>query len=479
MKAFAAIVTNTSYKSIAAQLYYPLEFAESIFAQACVLGRTMGLHQAPSAPEGLSSEEAQERVKAFTSLNLRDKRHLILRGSICWLPSFDCSLSSDFGGRGYGNSKYATRIQLASLQDESYRLLHSADSSRRSSTKFKSSLLRLDQGLGHWADASGLFSSPYAPSHEIDLQLEFLAVRICVFRKSQESRHTRQALIDSRVSCLLVLISCGKHDPSMIEQLDDLLLPSSPTRSLGRGTSRRTSRSSKASAESPKMDTSESSPLRFHRVLDSFSAPAFFLLATNVIWPSSAYDELKAEEDLHLLQRTSACYKELDAGTQANNYTRKVGRAFESVLEVANLVKTSQQSQAPHVGIQQSNHAHNVQSTSSPFGEQHQLSEPSILSTVTSSSIAPVPWANFANSHTSTTTQSSPSTSASLTSTDLQFQHFDPHQQSLFFSHTQQQNMQPPNSNCQQPNESDVSMEYFADARLLSEFAATNPAMTF
>ena len=462
-------------------MYYPLEFAESIFAQACVLGRTMGLHQAPSAPEGLSLEEAQERVKVFTSLNLRDKRYLILRGSICWLPSFDCSLSSELGERDLGNSRHSARIQLAGLQDESYRLLHSADSSRRSSAKFKSSLLRLEQSLGNWANASELFSSPYASSRDVGLQLEFLAVLICVFRKSHEPSHTRQALIDSRASCLLVLIACGKHQSSMIEQLDDLLLSNSPTRSHGKRISRRPSRSGEASpTESPNGDTSESNPSRVHSLLESFSAPAFFLLATNVIWPSSLYDESEAEEDLHLLQRISACYKELDAGIQASNYTRKVGRVFEGLLEVAELVKASQQFYAPHVAMQQqSKNAHNMQSTSSPFGEQNRLPESSNMPTPRTSSTAPVPWANFTSTH---TTQSSPSTSASsslLTSIDLQFQPFDQHQQNLFFSQTQQQHMQPPNSNRQPANESDVAMDYFADSRSLSEFAATNPSMTF
>ena len=464
-------------------MYYPLEFAESIFAQACVLGRTMGLHQAPSAPEGLSPEEAQERDKVFTSLNLRDKKYLILRGSICWLPSFDCSLSSEIGESDPGNSRHAARIQLAGLQDESYSLLHSADSSRRSSAKFKSSLLRLEQGLGNWANASELFSSPYASSRDVGLQLEFLAVRICVFRKSDEASHTRQALIDSRASCLLVLIACGKHEPLMVEQLDDLLLSNSPTKSLGKRNSRRPSRSSEASpTESPTGDTSESKPSRVHSLLDSFSAPAFFLLATNVIWPSLLYDESKAEEDLHLLQRISACYKELDAGIQASNYTRKVGRAFEGLLEVAELVKASQHLYAPHVAMQQSKDAHNMQSTNNPFGEQNRLSESSNLPTPTTSSTPPVPWASFTSTHMSTTTQNSPSTSASpslLTPIDLQFQPFDPHQQSLIFSHTQQQHMQLPNSNRQPANESDVAMDYFTDARLLSEFAVTDPSMSF
>ncbi|KAL9130414.1 MAG: hypothetical protein Q9175_007027 [Cornicularia normoerica] len=483
MKAFAATVTNTSPKSIAAQMYYPLGFAESIFAQPCVLARTMGLNQARSAPEGVSPEEAQEHLKVFTSLYLRDKSFSILRGSICWLPSFDCSISSELGDSGRADPRFAVRIELARLQDESYRLFQSADISRRSSAKYKSALLHVEQGLEHWANANKLFSSPYASSREVDLQLEFLAVRICVFRQSPEPSQVRRALSDSRASCLLVVISHGKHEPSMIERLDDLLLSKSPSKSSGRGTSGRSSESNEAfSSELTEQNTSESVPPRLCSLLDSFSVPAFFLLATNVIWPSSASDESKAEEDLKLLQRTCACYKELDAKTQANNHTRKVGRAFESLLEVISLIKTSQQVQPSHSGMQQSNNAHNTPGTNNPFGEQHRRSESSNLPSPSATSIPPISWESFLNKNTFTTTRASPSAGAShgsLTPMDAQDQPYKPHRQNLSYPHMQQQIMQPPSSNHQQTSESDVFMDDYADSKLLSEFLATNSSIPF
>ena len=443
----------------------------------------MGLHQARSAPEGVSSEEAQERLKVFSSLYLRDKSFSISRGSICWLPSFDCSLSSELGESGPANSKFAVRIQLARLQDESYRLFHSADSPRRSSAKYKSALLRIEQGLEHWANANEVFSSPYASTRDVDLQLEFLAARICVFRKSPEPSHVSRAISDSRASCLWVVISYGKHEPSMIEQLDDLLPSKSPSKSLGRSNSGRSSKSGKASSsESAKQNTSESVSSRFHSLLDTFSVPAFFLLATNVIWPSSPYDESKTEEDLNLLQRTCACYKEFDARTQANNHTRKVGRAFESLLEVVNLIKAPHQLQSPHHGMQQRNNVHDTPSTSNPFGEQPRLSEFSNLPSPSASSIPPVSWESFSNKNTSTTTPDSPIAGAStglLTPMDSQYQPYDPLRQNLFFPQMQQQTMQPPSLNRQNTSESDVCMNDYADSRLLSEFLATNPNMPF
>ena len=443
----------------------------------------MGLHQARSAPEGIGPEEAQERLKVFTSLHLRDKSYSILRGSICWLPNVDCSLSSELGGNGPTESRFAIRIQLAKLQDEGYRLFHSVDSSRRSSAKYKSALLRIEQGLGQCASANELFNSSFANSRDIDLQLEFLATRICVFRKSPQPSHALQALNDSRASCLMVVISCGKHEPFMIEQLDEILLSKSPSKSLGRKTSGKTNKTNKTlSSESAKMNPIESVPSRFHTILDSFSISAIFLLVANVVWPSPVYSESKTEEDLDLIQRTCACYKELDARTQANNHTRKIGRIFEKLLEVINLIKNSQQLHSPHSAMQQSKNAHNVSNTSSFFGEQHRLPESANLPSPSPSSIPPLSWESFSNKNTSTTSTGSPSAGASpglLTPMDSQYQAYDPLRPDLFFSHMQQQIMRPGSSNLPNTCEIDMNMDYCADPRLLSDFTATNHSMTF
>ena len=486
LTAFAIILTKTSPKSIAAHMYYPLGFAESLFAQVCVLARTMGLNQMRSAPEGVSSEEAQERLKVFTSLYLRDKSFSILRGSICWLPSFDCSLSSELGGSGPVDSRFAFRIHLARLQDESYRLLHSADSSRRSSAKYKSALLHIEQGLRQLANSNSIFSSPYAHSRDVDLQLEFLAARFCVFRKSSEPSHVRQAFSDSRASCLLLVISYGKHDASMIEQLDDLLHSKSPSESFDQRTLRKLSESGKASSfESEKLNTGEFVTSRFHSLLDSFSVPAFFMLAKNVMRPSSGYDESKAEEDLNLLQRTCACYKELDARTQANNHTRRVGRVFEKLLEVVNLVRTSQQPTSPQGGTQQGYDARSTPGTSNVFGEQNRSSESGNLPSPPSSSMPPASWEGFSNKTTSTTTpggtnaHASPGLLTPIDSSDPRYQSYDHLRQDLTFPHIQQHIMRPPSSNHQQASGADVPMDYFTDPRLLSDIMETNPSMSF
>ena len=458
-------------------MYYPMGFAESIFAQACVLARTMGLHQGHSAPDGVSPEEAQERFKVFRSLYLRDKSVSVSRGSICWLPSFDCSLSSKLGDDSPANSKFANRIQLARFQDESYRLFHSADARSQSSAKYKGALIRFEQGLEHWAYANEILGSPYSETRDVDLQLEFLAARISVFRRSPEVKHVRQALNDSRASCLWLIISYGKSTPSMIEKLNALLLSKSPSKSLGRNTSERPSKASSSSSSSESMmgNPGDPFPLRSHSLLETFPIPGFFLLASNVIRPSSAYDESQADEDLDLLQRTCACYQEFGARTQAHNHTRKVGRAFEKILEVITLTKL----QPSGIGIQKTQGTPILSHSSS---EQLRIPASGNLSSPSISSIPPLSWDNFSNNSITTTTAGSPSASTSpglLTPLETQYQSFDPLRQNFYFTYPQQQGVPQPNLTRQHTSESDVPMDDFSESRLLSEFLATNAPMPF
>ena len=480
---FATTVTDNTLKSVAAQRYHPLGLAESIFAQACLLAKTMGLHQARSAREGVSPEEAHERFRVFRSLYLRDKSSIISRGSICWLPSIDCGLSLESDEYDSANPKAAARTQLARLEDESYRLTHSADSPRRCSIKYKSALLNIEQGLERWASTYEVFSSPYANTRDVDLELEFLAARIYVLRKSLEPNHIRRALDDSRASCLLVVISCGKHEPTMIEQLNTLLVSKSHSKSLARthaGGSRKNGRHSLA--RSAERYASESVPARFHSLLDTFSVPAFFLLAENVIRPSMTYDGSKAEQDLNLLQKTCACFRDFDERNQANNHIHKVRQAFEGLLKVINLNKRSDQVQSPYSGMQQST---NTQTTPSKwnneFGGHQQVSEFSSLPSPLNSSIPLPAWEYFPTNTASAITPDSSSAGNSrvLSPLDSYYQSYDPFQQNVYFPHMQQQMMHPQSSDSQYAGVSEVAMDEYADTGLPTQYLATNPAMSF
>ena len=439
----------------------------------------MGLHRARSASESVSPEETQERFKVFRSLYLRDVSSSISRGSTCWLSGIDCSLSLDLDGSGFEDSTSTARIQLAWLEDESYRLSLAAGSPRRTPAEFTSALLRIEHRLENWANAHEIFSSSYPSTHNVDLKLGFLAARMFILRKSLEPRHLRRALDDSRASCLLVVIACGKHEPSMIDQLDVLVLPKSSSKSLGE---RRLSESVQTSSSRfTKQETSTLESSRLYSLFDTFSLSAFFILAKSVIWPSSGYGESKAEQDLDLLQRTCACFKEFNEFNQEDNHMRKVGGVFQSLIEVVELIRSPQQHQSRHFDMQQSINVHNA---STALHELNQLSKFNNLprSSAPLVRVPPTSWDTFSINNALTTNpdiQNTSTTPGLVTPLDTHYQPYDPLPQPPFFPHMQQQMMQPSGSNHQYTCVSDAPMDVYADARLLSESLASNPSMSY
>ena len=229
------------------------------------------------------------------------------------------------------------RLQLAKLQEEVYRHFHSAEPERQSSARHKSTLKKIEQNLEKWVDAHGIFSSTATGIRDVDIRLEFLAARICAFRDSPEESHRRQTIIDSKASCLLLLISYGKHDSSMVEQIENLPLSKNQLKAPGRiagpnGVAREKS--------------GEQSPLLSHSLLDTFSNPAPFMLVRNFL-ESNAEDDTQDESDMNLLQRVCSCYKEIDGKTQANNHIRQFGSAIERLLEIVEVAKSPDLSQMP------------------------------------------------------------------------------------------------------------------------------------
>lgn len=473
------MITNSFHKSLVAQQYYPPGFADSVFAQACVLARTLGLHQTLVASDSAGPEEQQERFKVFQSLYLRDKSFTISRGSFCWLPSSDCSLSSQLDQSAIADPKLASRVQLAKLQEEIYRLFHPAQSLRRCSIKHKTLLLRIEQSLECWADTHDIFTSVPTNPRDVDLQLEFLAARISALRGSPEPVHIRRVLNDARASCLLLLISYGKCDQSMFPRPDSLSISKSPSlKSLDKSASRRSSKgrpsSNQACSGSKEENANQPISLRSHSLPSTFSAHAFFLLAGNLIQPISTYDESQADEDMNLLQKVCACYKELEGGSQANNHTRKVGYAFERLLEVVNLIKNYHQLQPSPTILHQGSTAHTPPSTQNLFAGPQGLPDFTDLSALSSYPAPLMPLEGFSSKSNSTAATNPLSTCPSpglLTPMELEF--FSPHfqQQQSIISHSGRKRVR--------LNEPNAAMDDLPNSRLLSEILAASPMLSF
>lgn len=440
----------------------------------------MGLHQTHAASDDITREEAQERFKVFRSLYLRDKSCSISRGSICWLPSFDCSLSSEFAEVGSADSSCAARIQLAKLQEDIYRLFHSAESQRQSPAKHKSSLSRIEQNLERWAKTYEIFSSLSTNARDVDLQLEFLAARTSAFYGSSEPAYIRQALNDSRASCLLLLIFYGKHDQSMIERCE-LLFSKRSTKSTGQTPGSRSHKSNqKSTSNTEREEKGESASPCFHSLLDTFSVPGFFLLVKNIIWPLSASDGSQIEEDIDLLQRVCVCYKELITRYNTKNHTHKVGRAFETLLEVINFIKNSQTLQRSMPGTHQNSNTQVPPTTQNLFSGPPDLSDYNDLPVSSTYSMSSLSWDSFMTKNNSTATKDTPSTVASPgLRTPIDSLHlgqvYEPLQQQSFPSHFQQQTQSATGRKRPRMSEPDVSLDDYPDSGSLFDFLTANP----
>lgn len=453
-----------------------------------MLAKKMGLHQTNAIADSVSPAEAQERFKVFRSLYIRDKSFSISRSSVCWLPSFDCSLSSQLDENTLSNSNDLARIKLAMLKEEIYQLFHSADSRRPSSTKYRSALARIDQSLESWAGLHDIFNLSYTTVSQVDLLLEFLSARICAFRGTTNQEHVRRALNDARASCLLLLISNSKHDQSLIEQFESLPLSKSPSKSLGRSSSPR-SRKRKAESDTESENIRESAPLRFQNLLDTFSEPAFFLLVKNILWPTSTEEESQVESDIDLLWRVYACYKEFDERIQANNHAHKVRRAFENLLEVINILKTPRQPTPPAM-THQNRSGHTPPSSHSQFGSRQDAPDftslqgtsdyptpstaPSGISSSNSKSNATGPGDTSSMKVTSSFIPTLAPEYTNMHASQLPQQTFSPSQ----FQHqtlNSQNGKRPLFSDLQEP----MTMDDYPDSGFLSDFLTANPAILY
>jgi hypothetical protein len=369
-----------------------------------MLARTIGLHQTQAASSQVSPEESEERFKVLRSLYLLDKNCAISRGSICWLPSYDCDVSFL---PCHADPMYAARIKLATLQEEIYRLFHAAGSQKQSVAKHKASLSRVDQRLERWANAHDIYDSRRPRDQNVDLKLDFFAARITAFHGSSDADHIRRTLNDARASCLLLLTSLDERNTALIGWLDGLLL-SMHSLSLLEQSDQGTDLTAFPLPKDEK--TNPPVPSRFHSLLSSFPVPAFFLLAKNILWSVSGDSAAQVEVDLNLLQMVCACFKTLDSQIPADNYTRRVGRTFERLLEIVQFLVNPRPSPLEAAGSFHTNTSPTVPGVANvpDFG-------------LTTSPISPVSWDGFSNKTTSTvaTNTNSPETVSTMTSPNL------------------------------------------------------------
>jgi hypothetical protein len=186
----------------------------------------MGLHQRQLFPHKTSSYETLERAKVVHSLYVRDKSLCITRGSVSWLPNPHCNIIPQLSAAVKCQAPYSNILQLAMIQEEIYRLMHSVSSRTRRPNKSQTAkvLRSIEHHLDQYARTYSIFGGEIFPfdSRRAILTLEFLSTRIFALEHGSEQRHVEQVHSDARASCILLLITHGVQDSQIIDTFKDL-----------------------------------------------------------------------------------------------------------------------------------------------------------------------------------------------------------------------------------------------------------------
>src|SRR2546421_3887302 len=76
-----------------------------------------------------------------------------------------------------------------------------------------------------------------------------------------------------------------------------------------------------------------------YSLAESFSIPAFFTLANNIVRSRTSMDN-NIQSDIVLLQAVSSTFQEIDRRSQADTYCRRISQVFEILLSIINSLKT-------------------------------------------------------------------------------------------------------------------------------------------
>lgn len=331
----------------------------------------MGLHQTQLFPHETSSYEILERAKVIQSLYVRDKSLCTTRGSVSWLPTHDSNIVPQLSAAIERQVPYSDTLKLAMIQDDIYRLTHTASfrTSRPSKSQTAKLLLSIEHQLEQYTRTFGIFNcqaSSYNPRRAM-LTLEFLTTRILALQQGSEQRHAEQIRSDARASCLLLLIAHGARDRQVIDSFNALTCQTATCSDLDEN-----------------LTTIEASTVSFASVLDAFSLSAFFILLKDIL--RSSENDGRSVADLDLLRRVSTCYINSTERMQSNSYHRKVAWTFEQLLTISEMIKNPEHHQpipdvAPTASMSQMIQSLNTQtdeyfniSPSRPIGDESNFS---------------------------------------------------------------------------------------------------------
>lgn len=185
------------------------------------MAKSIGLHQQDAVPTKQSKGEALERNYVFWALYVIDKMISTNLGIPCCLPSFDCNVELPKNDPTNPSLKHlVARIELACIQEDTYRSLYSSQAYRRGHVDRKGQIVRLDRELALWMSnnkklcISGATRSNGSPSNESHantaLSYFYHSTRILVHRAGNESSDQHQCRENAR-ACLQIFARLNRE----------------------------------------------------------------------------------------------------------------------------------------------------------------------------------------------------------------------------------------------------------------------------
>ncbi|PYH96173.1 hypothetical protein BO71DRAFT_428393 [Aspergillus ellipticus CBS 707.79] len=154
--------------------YFDFTMFETVFAQACEIATSIGLHQS-------CAKQGPECRNLFWALFITDKHATLITGKPSLLPSYDCGIPLPISDPGI--DQFTARISLAYIQEELHRSLYSAQVSRLDRNHLSRRARKLSRRLDDWtAQHTRILNPPATSSAQPSFCAAELHYALCICR---------------------------------------------------------------------------------------------------------------------------------------------------------------------------------------------------------------------------------------------------------------------------------------------------------
>ncbi|KAF4176615.1 hypothetical protein CNMCM8927_003165 [Aspergillus lentulus] len=198
--------------------YFSLATFETVFAQACQLSKSIGLHQSSS-----DSENA-EQIDLWWSLFIIDKHASFMAGKPCLLPSYHCGLPFPAANSEHiPRDQRSAHISLARIEEDVYQRLYSARTAHEGRDYIIRQAQQINRTLDDWEIQHKHVLSPASTMTAqeafrlTELRYTLCTLRVLTQRLEHTSNNRCSRLEYARAGLRLLQETCDTRGDSIVE----------------------------------------------------------------------------------------------------------------------------------------------------------------------------------------------------------------------------------------------------------------------